>query len=402
VIILERYLPGYKAGGPIRSIANLVAALGQEFEFKIVALDRDLGEKTPFPGVTTGQWVNVGNANVMYLRPGLLGGLRAFALLRSIDANTVLYLNSFFARRCSILPIFMCQLRLCRPRCVVIAPRGEFSRAALQLKQTRKRLFIKLSRWLGSYNGLVWHASSSFEAADIRSQFDAAEFIEALPVGGQRGEAESGRKESVVTRASDLLDGSTRSSRDSRSKPAGQLRAVFVARCSQIKNLAGALKMLGRVSGDVSFDIYGPREDPRYWEDCQHLIGALPANVRVHYCGEIGHEHVAAVFAAHDLFLFPTRGENFGHVIGESLLSGCPVLTSDQTPWQGLEALGVGWSLPLSDSERFTAILQQCVDMTPEDHGALRRRAAEFGKSRLNDPSVIEQNRRMFHLAFGR
>ena len=37
------YLPGYKAGGPIRSIANMVDQLGDEFDFRIVAGDRDLG-----------------------------------------------------------------------------------------------------------------------------------------------------------------------------------------------------------------------------------------------------------------------------------------------------------------------------------------------------------------------
>ena len=36
---------------------------------------------------------------------------------------------------------------------------------------------------------------------------------------------------------------------------------------------------------------------------------------------------------AHDLFVFPTLGENFGHVIYESLMCGTPVLVSDNTPW---------------------------------------------------------------------
>jgi hypothetical protein len=31
--------------------------------------------------------------------------------------------------------------------------------------------------------------------------------------------------------------------------------------------------------------------------------------------------------------ILPTLGENFGHVIAESLLSNTPVLISDKTPW---------------------------------------------------------------------
>ena len=39
------YLPGYKAGGPIRTLANMVDRLGDEFQFKIVTLDRDFGDR---------------------------------------------------------------------------------------------------------------------------------------------------------------------------------------------------------------------------------------------------------------------------------------------------------------------------------------------------------------------
>src|SRR3954447_8645642 len=70
---LGTYLPGYKAGGPLRSIENLVAAIGEEFQFKIVTLDRDIGERVPFPGIAVNQWVRVGHADVMYVQPGYRG-----------------------------------------------------------------------------------------------------------------------------------------------------------------------------------------------------------------------------------------------------------------------------------------------------------------------------------------
>ena len=70
-----------------------------------------------------------------------------------------------------------------------------------------------------------------------------------------------------------------------------------------------------------------------------------------------------ALYATHDLLILPTQGENHGYVIQEALLSGCPVLISDRTPWRGLAALGVGADLPLEQPERFVAWLDA---QTPE------------------------------------
>jgi glycosyltransferase involved in cell wall biosynthesis len=167
-----------------------------------------------------------------------------------------------------------------------------------------------------------------------------------------------------------------------------------------MKNLAGALRMLEGLSGDVSFDIYGPKEDVEYWDECQGLIAALPPNIRVRYEGEIEHERVADVLAEYDLFLFPTLGENYGHVISEALASGCPVVISDQTPWRNLEAEGIGWDIPLNEPERFRSVLQLCVDGGNEWFTALSKRAMDYAAQRASNPETINANRRLFEMAF--
>jgi glycosyltransferase involved in cell wall biosynthesis len=397
LILLDSYLPGYKAGGPIQSIANLVAAIGGEFHFRVVTRDRDLGDKLPFPGIVANRWVRVGHADVMYLRPGIRGFLGLWALLCSTDRNTVLYLNSFYGRRFSMLAVLMRRLKLSRPRCLVLAPRGEFSPGAIDLKHMRKKLYVRLSRWFGLYQGIIWHASSDFEAADILREFGLTADIEVAGVvpglsvsDGQRWASEAATTSNV---ADIVLPGRRQTKRR------GELRAAFVSRISRKKNLAGALRMLLGVSGDVAYDIYGPAEDPDYWEECQKLVAALPANIRVRYWGEIEHEKIGQIFAQHHLFLFPTLGENYGHVICEALVSGCPVLISDQTPWRNLEADGVGWDIPLGETERFQAVLQNCVDGDDEWHAALSKRALTYGAKRASDPAIIDANRGVFQRA---
>ncbi len=363
-------------------------------------MDRDLGDTVPFPGVVTNQWVRVGQADVMYLRPGLMGWLRMAALLCSVDNNTVLYLNSFFSRRFSILPMFLWRLKLCRSRRAMLAPRGEFSLAALRLKPRRKRLYIRISRWLRLYRGLKWQVSSDFEARDLGRQFPAlhqAGFEDAV----DRLDAAAHEKcPDAVVIAADLAAAAAQVHRRLSPKKPGQLRAVFVGRCSPIKNLLGALQLLAGVSGDVSYDIFGPAEDPRYWEQCQSFIATLPTNIRARYRGEIEHAKVAGVFCEHDLLLLPTLGESYGHVIAEALASGCPVLISDQTPWRNLEAEGVGWDIPLGQTERFRSVLQQCVHGDEEWHAALSRRAREYAARCQSNTEVVAAYRRLFQLEF--
>jgi glycosyltransferase involved in cell wall biosynthesis len=399
VTLVGSYIPGYKAGGPIRSVANIVAALGDEFRFKILTTDRDMGDTAPYPGVGSGRWMRVGSADVMYLPAGWNGFFRLMALLRSLDAGSVLYLNSFFSRRFSMLAMFMHWMGICKPECIVLAPRGEFSPGALGLKSKRKLLYIGLSSWLGLYQGIIWHASTPLEEADIRRIMPDIPFIQVAEILPNGSEICRSSKTGIIVTANDIPILSGRAGGTKPLKRTGQLRIVFVSRISPKKNLLFALELLQGLSGDVSFDIYGPLEDAEYWNQCKKVIDALPSNVLVKYQGMIEHENVGKTFSEHNLFLFPTLGENYGHVICEALSAGCPVLISDQTPWRHLQEEGAGWDIPLGDTERFRAVLRQCVDGGEEWFASLSTRASEYANNIASVPAVIEDSRKLFRFA---
>jgi glycosyltransferase involved in cell wall biosynthesis len=111
------------------------------------------------------------------------------------------------------------------------------------------------------------------------------------------------------------------------------LKVVFISRISPIKNLHFLLEILSLTSDPVLLTIYGPIEDNDYWLLCQSMIGQLPDQISVEYKGPIQNERVCEAFSEHDLFVFPTKSENFGHVIYESLVAGTPVVMSDRTLW---------------------------------------------------------------------
>ena len=146
----------------------------------------------------------------------------------------------------------------------------------------------------------------------------------------------------------------------------------------------------------VVFDIYGPAENETYWKECQELIDQLPANVIVNYLGRVDANQVVHIFGRYDLFLFPTGGEAYGHVIAECLSSGTPVLISTETPWRNLQADGLGWDIDLEQMGSFVEIIERLALLS--DYERLRKRAEVKAKivERLLDPDVLESNRQLF------
>ena len=159
------YLPGYKAGGPIRALAHMVEQLGEQFTFKIATRDRDLGDSKPFENVVRGEWQQVGNARVRYLRPAELRPAGWRHLLTKVDYD-LLYLNSFFDRQ-TVFTLVLRRLGLVPRRPVLLAPRGEFSAGALSLKRVKKRAYLSVARQGGLLRGITMQASSEHEARDI-------------------------------------------------------------------------------------------------------------------------------------------------------------------------------------------------------------------------------------------
>jgi len=374
LVLADYYLPGYTAGGPIRSLANLIEALADEYSFSVLTRDRDLGAGEAYAGIDHDRWNRVGPAEVRYLSPASLS-LRSLRGAIGSRPHDVLYANSFFSVPFSIRPLQLRRAGGIPRRRLVVAPRGELSAGALALHAGRKRAYLALARATGTYRDALWQASSQHELDDIRRRFGAAApVLLAANVPPQTGSPPPQRGV----------------------KQPGRLRAVFVSRISPMKNLEGALDALSWTSAEVSLDVYGPAEDRSYWERCQRLIAALPGNVDCSYRGEVPPDEVPGVFAQHDLLLLPSRGESYGHVVIEAMLAGCPVLISDRTPWRGLEATGAGWDLPLEDPGGFSAALERCAAMDAGEHKRMSEAARRFALANAAPEASLENYRRLF------
>lgn len=381
------YLPGYRGGGPIRSIANMVERLSDDFDFRIVTTDRDLGDGQPYHDVEVDAWNDVGRAKVFYASKATCT-LSGFIRLMRDTPYDLLYLNSFFDPRFTLIPMFVRWLGLVPKRPVVVAPRGQFSEGALGIKSLKKNAFIHLARASGLFNGAFWHASTEMEASDIQR---------AHPVSAARM-----RVPHFVTVAPDLLQKNDHSCAE---PPANdevsrhELRVCFLSRIVPMKNLEYALRILAQVRASVSFNIFGPTEDMEYWGKCETLMKALPGNVNARYCGNVDHAEVNRVISEHDLFFVPSRGENFGHVFMEALAVGVPILVSDQTPWRQLGGHGVGWDIPLDQPEQFVDAIEEAAKFNAERRRQIRLNCLDFARRQADDLTTVERNRALFSQA---
>lgn len=374
--LCDYFRPGHKAGGPIKSVANLVHHLSPEFDFRVVTRDRDLNDSQPFSGIEVNDWSQHGCAKVHYLQalPAALSKLRE--ILQSTPHDT-LYLNSAFSSYFSIYPILLQRLGRIPRRPIILAPRGEFAPDTLAIRTTKKLAFLRLSRLVGFHGDINWQASSPFEAIQIRRRFGRQARVTVAP--------------NLPVSFPNSVD-----SADRAPKAAGHAKVLFLSRISKIKNLDYAIQILAGLHGRIEFDIYGPLEDPKYWKYCQSRLGTLPNNVTVTYRGSVEPASVSQVLQTYDLFVFPTRSESFGHVIFEAMSSACPPLISDRTPWRNLEQSAAGWDIPLEQPSRFRAVIQRVIDSDEATHASWRDCTRRYADSFCRNETLVEQSRQLF------
>lgn len=373
LLFCNYYLPGKRAGGPIQSIVNLVSALGNEYDFYIVTPNHEFGEREPFPEIYPDCWLKIGAAQVYYLSCRNETPARIRRLIQEVSP-ALIYLQSFFSPSYTILPLavntFVSSLKI--P--VLLAPRGEFSPAALGHSYVKKKLYLMLFKLLSGQKDVCFHASTAEEAECIRSVLgNRYQIFTTLNVPGRNVIGE------VVL-------------------PSNQekLRLCYLARIVPHKNLLLLLEILKHCSLPLTLDVYGPLEEKSYWDKCSAAIANLPDNVRVEYKGILENEQVVPSLGKYDLFVLLTKSENFGHSIHEALRAGTPVITSTNTPWHQLDCRNAGWEISLENAEKVLECLRSYYDASHEEKLAMHQAALRYGIESSDFSKILVNTKAMF------
>jgi glycosyltransferase involved in cell wall biosynthesis len=379
LVLIDYYLPGYKSGGALRTIANMVERLGDRYDFWVMAYGFDSGDKTTYPGIAINEWKRVGKANVFHTAHGGLNFANIKRVLKESEPDAV-YATSFFSPQV-IKYLTLRRLGIAPDVPVILAPEGEFSTGALTLKATKKKIFRSVAFPGKLYQNLIWKAASEPEKEDIKRVVSPDCDIYVAP--------------NMPPRV--LLE--DYSFQQKPEKQSGAARFVFLSRVMKKKNVLHTLKNLSGIKGNVEFDIYGLLEDKAYWKECCEVIARLPATIKVTYRDTVVHDKVAETMAGYHFFVLPTLGENFGHVVLEAFSAGCPVLVSDQTPWLNLQEQNLGWDLPLERDDLWRAALQECADMNAEEYKKTSEASRRYSDDWLASPEVEEATARVLDAA---
>jgi glycosyltransferase involved in cell wall biosynthesis len=363
LITIDWFLPGTNSGGPVRSVANLIAAL-PECQFYVFTRNTDYCTTEAYEGITPNTWVKFSeNCEVYYCSEQNLSKATLTAQLKAI-APDALYINGIYSKAFSRWPVSIGKALKLK---TVVAARGMLSPHALAVKPLKKYIFLSFMRWINRYSKVIFHATSVAEVQDI--QLILGNRVQVRNIPNLAREKSSIAKEIV--------------------KEAGKSKLVYIGRIAPEKGTLLALSALKEQKGSIVLDLYGTCYNEAYWNECLQVIAQLPSNIKVNYNGPCPSDEVAAHLAAAHALLLPSEGENYGHSIVESLGQGRPVLISKHTPWQDLAAQKAGWDVTHTD---LPPALAELAAMDQARYDEWCRGAAEYYEKQILVPFAEHQD----------
>jgi glycosyltransferase involved in cell wall biosynthesis len=375
LVSAQWFPPAFKAGGPVRSVYNLIQALksdgrNSDLEFFVIAGAYDLGEKDTMDGVSVGVWSNLEGISGAQVRYEIRSNWKRSNWKHIIEEvqPDVLYLNSLFSLTFSLRPLQIARTKGIR---TVLAPRGMLGSGALAIKPLKKHIFLSLARNLDFFRGVTFHASTVDEVLEVKTHIPGKKVFEA------RNFADSTIKKTPLTPLSESIN------------------LLCLGRVHPVKNQLFALEVLSKMNLNdkkVKVNIVGPAEDENYLNS---LLSLSNGSLEITYSGAFAHKDLGEAFTEAHFLLMPTSHENFGHAIIESWGFGRPVLLSDKTPWKDLQKEGLGYSTPLLP-ELWEGVFKEVLQVSQDDLRALSESCCARYKELVFDPKVLSANRSIF------
>lgn len=227
----------------------------------------------------------------------------------------------------------------------VVSTRGMMAGWAMQHKAFKKRIAWMLYQKNDLQKADRIIVSSEFEKREVMDWLPQREF-EVMPNGCQP-------KPNIPALATPLLE-------------ENDVRwALALGRLHPVKGYKELIDAWAAVApGGWKLAIAGPDES-NHLDTLKSLVSSHGLAKQVIFLGAVDDHQKWQLFEQCELFLAPSRTENFGMAIAEALQSGTPVITTTGTPWQIIPQHNCGWWIELDD-EALKSALTEATQMSSE------------------------------------
>ena len=365
-IFIPWFLPAYKAGGPIQSIANLVDQY-YDASYRIFTSNNDL-DNSPID-VVPNTWVRFNKRTEVYYASKQNRTVKNMYEQVRQSSPDIHFIIGVFDIYFNFLPLVLFKINK-----TILSTRGMLHPNCLAQKSFKKELYLNLLALLRVPSKCFFHVTNKEEEQDIRT---------ALGIKSLRIFVASNYSGKIIKQAMPL-------------KVADSLILASIALISPVKNHLVVLQALKKITHQVFYDIYGPVKNEAYWSECEEEISTMPANIKVTYHGEIPPAGVPVALRNSHVFILPSESENFGHAIVEALSAGRPVITSHNVPWTQLEELSAGMNVNPHDEQELIAAISFFASMEFGEMEVWGEGAWNYGRGVTDVEGMTQSYRHMF------
>lgn len=187
-------------------------------------------------------------------------------------------------------------------------------------------------------------------------------------------------------------------------KPQEKKVMLFLSRVNPIKGLdllIDAWKLLPEgLSSKWELHIVGNSDPIDYISKLEEKVKRLDLKDCVKFLGPITGDAKMQKYINSDLFILPSFNENFGNVIAEAMMCECPVITTNNTPWDCLIEYNCGWWIELNLDSLLKA-LTESMSLTDEERHGLGKKSRQIIVNRYSSESVAKMTYKLYEWVLG-
>ena len=246
----------------------------------------------------------------------------------------------------------------------IAAPHGSLEPWAMRFRAVPKRLFWPALQRRALEAATCWHAASDAECEDIR-RLGFRQPVAVIPYGVRVPALRRKEEDGVRT-------------------------VLFLGRIHPKKGvdtLIDAWRLVQERFPEWRVVIAGTDIDSRGHLDAMRRRAATRNVERLTFVGELTGSARDEAYAEADVYVLPTRSENFAFTVAEALAAGTPVVTTTTCPWPQLEARGAGWWIE-PGVEALAACLEEALARDPERLRGMGLRGRSWMSAEFSRPAV--------------